>query len=362
MKGLKKLTLASAIAVAPFASQALEALDDATMGDVTGQAGVTIDISIEGAGITVGEITYTDTATADDPLTTGVNESLDVDTNGDGDFDARSGGSVVLQDLNISGIDNLTQTIDVLEDGDLFMTTTGVTGVEITLGDDATNATVNDRSALAISGSAGTAEIINDLSITMDLGASTTRIHNMANTDTLAAAGVTGTAGAGWAPLAIQAQASFEITDMSANIFGYTESDAARKTAGDLAAAAGGGAVWTDYATVDGATGEVSLTTAAEGTALPSGATGAQAAAARANGGAIGIRGLSFSNPLNADGSNDVVVSQTIWADAGGVNIQVGQIQGTLAIDAIEIGGASIGSVSVSGINLAGLTQTIRGH
>jgi hypothetical protein len=361
MKGLKKLTLASAIAVAPFASQALEALDDATMGDVTGQAGVTIDISIEGAGITVGEITYTDTPTLDTSVDPAVSVA-DVDTTGDGNPDAHSGGSVILQDLNISGITNLTQTIDVLEDGDLYMTTTGVDGVSITLGDNAADAAVNDRSAVQISGSAGTAELVNDIAITMDLGASTTRIHNMANGDTLGtAAGVVGANADNWAPVAIEAVASFEITNMNANIFGYTESDAARKTAGDIAANDGDNTTsWADYATVDAGTGEVSLTAGAAATDIGGGVTGAQAAAARANGGAIGIRGLSFSNPAAADGN--VTVEQVIWADAGGVSIQVGQIQGTLAIDAIEIGGASIGSVSVSGINLAGLTQTIRGH
>ncbi|MFN2361305.1 MAG: DUF6160 family protein, partial [Marinobacter sp.] len=45
MKGLKKLALATAVAAAPFAAHAeLQAMDDSTMGDVTGQAGVTIEL------------------------------------------------------------------------------------------------------------------------------------------------------------------------------------------------------------------------------------------------------------------------------------------------------------------------------
>lgn len=58
MKGLKKLAIVSAIAAAPFAAQAdMKALDDSAMGDVTGQAGVSIEL---GAAVTVGEIAYKD--------------------------------------------------------------------------------------------------------------------------------------------------------------------------------------------------------------------------------------------------------------------------------------------------------------
>ncbi|MDO3722352.1 DUF6160 family protein [Marinobacter sp. chi1] len=58
MKGLKKLTLATAIAAAPFAANAeLKALDDTSMGNVTGQAGVTIELA---AKVDIAEVTYQD--------------------------------------------------------------------------------------------------------------------------------------------------------------------------------------------------------------------------------------------------------------------------------------------------------------
>lgn len=58
MKGLKKLAIASAVAAAPFAAQAdLKALDDTSMGNVTGQAGVTIELETE---VSIGEFRYTD--------------------------------------------------------------------------------------------------------------------------------------------------------------------------------------------------------------------------------------------------------------------------------------------------------------
>lgn len=61
MKGLKKLALATAVAAVPFAAQAdLKALDDSTMGNVTGQAGVTIELETR---VSIGEFTYTDEGT-----------------------------------------------------------------------------------------------------------------------------------------------------------------------------------------------------------------------------------------------------------------------------------------------------------
>ncbi|MDX1754935.1 MAG: DUF6160 family protein [Marinobacter sp.] len=58
MKGLKKLALATAVAAVPFAAQAeLKAMDDATMGAVTGQSGITIELE---ANVSVGEVAYQD--------------------------------------------------------------------------------------------------------------------------------------------------------------------------------------------------------------------------------------------------------------------------------------------------------------
>ena len=58
MKGLKKIALASAIAAVAAGAQAeLKALDDSTMGELTGQAGLTIDLETEW---TIGEFAYQD--------------------------------------------------------------------------------------------------------------------------------------------------------------------------------------------------------------------------------------------------------------------------------------------------------------
>ena len=58
MKGLKKIALASAIAAVAAGAQAeLKALDDSTMGELTGQAGLVIDLETEW---TIGEFAYQD--------------------------------------------------------------------------------------------------------------------------------------------------------------------------------------------------------------------------------------------------------------------------------------------------------------
>lgn len=57
MKGLKKLVLAAAV-VAPFAQAEMTSIDDAMMSEMTGQAGVTIDVNL---AMTIGEIQYVDT-------------------------------------------------------------------------------------------------------------------------------------------------------------------------------------------------------------------------------------------------------------------------------------------------------------
>ncbi|MDS1310438.1 DUF6160 family protein [Marinobacter xiaoshiensis] len=58
MKGLKKIALITAMAAAPFAANAeLQAMNDTAMGDVTGQAGVTIELETK---VSIGQFKYTD--------------------------------------------------------------------------------------------------------------------------------------------------------------------------------------------------------------------------------------------------------------------------------------------------------------
>lgn len=100
MKGLNKLALATAIAAAPFAANAeLQAMNDTAMGDVTGQAGVTIELETK---VSIGQFKYTD----------------------EGSFavnDIVLGGSGVAGGTGSQLLDQLAIDIDVANDGDAII-------------------------------------------------------------------------------------------------------------------------------------------------------------------------------------------------------------------------------------------------
>ena len=410
MKTFKKLALVSAIAAAPFAAQAMEALDDSVLGNTTGQAGVTIDLSIGDAGVTIGSVTYTDTVGEVSP---GVSDN--------------HGGQVVLENISIKNITGLKQTIDVAGTGDLLMTmggatvltqtsidangdvvnganlgsgdVLGVAGIEISVGGSTATSAVMLQGKNA-SDEVNQAELVDHLNMNVDLGASTTTIYNLANAPTFAgtleAAGVTGARKTESASMAIAMNSSFRLNNMNVGVFGYTE-DQANVKAGlavgtdidaNLATMTstynGTQTALTDLAgvtsatynadgtvdqvdvgaglvdTTDGSVTGLAGATAAIGD-VDTASTGygqARLAYGTANGSAIEISGLTFKA---LDGGM-VSASQVIWADAAGVNIQMGAIRGNLNIGSIAIGGKSIGSVAIADLNLAGMTQTIYGH
>ncbi len=108
MKGLNKLALATAVAAAPFATQAMEPMNDQQMGEVTGQSGVTIELDAE---VSVGEIAYQDEGfLAIDNLTIG----------GAANADGTGGTAGRLDDLKMS--------IDVVGAGGIADTANGAIG------------------------------------------------------------------------------------------------------------------------------------------------------------------------------------------------------------------------------------------
>ncbi|MCD8524184.1 MAG: DUF6160 family protein [Saccharospirillaceae bacterium] len=314
MKFLKKASLAAAIAAASISAQAeMVALDDATMSATTGQAGVTIEIDIDSQGISIGEIEYKDE------------------------------GSVLLQNITVKNVDNLVQEIDVDASGNLVIGMSGVTGMQIAIGDTVAD-TTGSKSAVALRSTAGeTTELVNNLDMTLNLGASTTTIANLQAAGNATALGITGDAATG--SVAILANTSIEITDMNVGAFGYTAAQATTRAA---AAAAANQLPDLNGDTVVDAADEALL------------------AGQLANGSAVQISGLKFYGTGGVGTS--ATIEQTIWAkggssaNGGGVYIAIGEIAGTLDIAAISMGGASIGSVKVSDINLAGMTQRIYGH
>ncbi|MDX1599320.1 MAG: DUF6160 family protein [Marinobacter sp.] len=104
MKGLKKIALATAVAAAPFAAHAdLKAMDDSAMGNVTGQAGVTIELETK---VSIGQFKYTDEGSfAVNDIVLG---GAGVTTEG-----AAAGYNTLLDQLKID--------IDVADDGDAII-------------------------------------------------------------------------------------------------------------------------------------------------------------------------------------------------------------------------------------------------
>ncbi|MBQ0834520.1 DUF6160 family protein [Marinobacter sp.] len=101
MKGLKKIALVTAIAAAPFAAHAeMQAMNDTAMGDVTGQAGVTIELETK---VSIGQFKYTDEGSfaVNDIVLGGAGVTADGATAGYNDL-----------------LDQLKIDIDVADDGD----------------------------------------------------------------------------------------------------------------------------------------------------------------------------------------------------------------------------------------------------
>lgn len=90
MKGLNKLALATAVAAAPFATQAMEPMTDESMGNTTGQAGVTIELQ---TAVDIEQIEY----------------------------DQNTNGSFAMQGISIGGVgrDGFSDTLDITVDIDL---------------------------------------------------------------------------------------------------------------------------------------------------------------------------------------------------------------------------------------------------
>jgi hypothetical protein len=309
MKTFQKIALVSAITTASFAAQAeLKAMDDALMGDTTGQAGVTIEIELGAGGIDIGSVVYTDE------------------------------GTVTLENINIGLTGTITQEIDVNAAGDLEITSTAPGSVAITAGG-------GDFSALKLGGTNGDSEVINDLNLAVTLGASTTTIMSL-GTDAsglgaLGNAGVLDTTGNTYSTdvssMAIKMSTTLEVTDLDLGVFGYTRAQAN----GIALSVAGGG---NGDATMD---------------------AGEQVVADQLNGSsAIQISDVTISGA----GGGAMTMDQVIWAkggtvaQGGGVYIQMGAINADINVGGIAIGGNSIGSVAVNGLSMAGMTQRIYGH
>jgi hypothetical protein len=154
MKFLKKASLAASIAAVSFAANAeLVAMDEMAMAAATGQAGIDLDIQLQGTdAISIGSIVYTDTVE---------------DTN---DATEIGGGSLSISNINIGVADNadgsegtllLTNAIDITSDGDLQIVGGEVDGLLVSVG------------SIDLSGGAN---LVSGLAMEINMGESTTII------------------------------------------------------------------------------------------------------------------------------------------------------------------------------------------
>ena len=142
MKGLKKIALVAAVAAAPFAAHAeLQAMNDSAMGNVTGQAGVTIELETQ---VSIGQFKCTD----------------------EGSFAVNNivlGGAGVTADGAAAGyntlLDQLKIDIDVLDDGDASIHVGTLDGLPIDWG-----MTVGSMELLAGSTGTDSTTLISNLS------------------------------------------------------------------------------------------------------------------------------------------------------------------------------------------------------
>mgnify|MGYP000434823156 CR=1 FL=1 len=173
MKNFQKLALVAAISAAPFAQAELTAIDDSALSDMTGQAGVSIELD---TSVTIGNIKWTDT-----------------DGNG---LLALSGGAPASGTLSIntiafggSGVAGGTGT-DRFDDIKIDIDVDGADGLVIHLGGTDTVSAIDGSSPVDFGLSVGdvsvsglTNPIVSDIQIAGNLGPVDIKINNKAGVD-----------------------------------------------------------------------------------------------------------------------------------------------------------------------------------
>lgn len=146
MKGLNKIALVTAISAASFGVNAeLKSLDDSAMGELTGQAGVSIELSTE---VAIAKFTYTDEGSfAVEDIKIGGSSQLitkgmvGLAVPGSADDTALSAGGAALDDLVIN--------IDIVASGDAVISVDTISGAPIDFGISTGRMSLADNAATA---------------------------------------------------------------------------------------------------------------------------------------------------------------------------------------------------------------------
>ncbi|MBW7470001.1 DUF6160 family protein [Marinobacter sp. M216] len=304
MKGLNKIALATAIAAAPFAANAeLKAMNDSAMGNVTGQAGVTIELETK---VSIGQFKYTD----------------------EGSFAVNGivlGGSGVAGGTGTDLLDQLKIDIDVADDGDAIihvgsLQTDPATGAPVPID---WGMTVDSMELLAGSTGTDSTTLISNMSMHGDLAALDMRVDTA--TDHLNVA------------------VAFDIDDMDFDV------DFLAIGIRDLTVTGAGTNF--DY---DG-----NGTTADEELAASSGASAEGYDLTNPQ------QQLAFGKLTNYANVNlDVYKGAGLGASTAVdvLRVDVNNVYMDVAIGAVEIGGTSIGSVALDNLAVTDTKMAIYGH
>ena len=309
MKGLKKLPLAIAITsvFAATAQAELKALEDETMSEMTGQAGITVEMSVTA---TVGQVQYTD-------------------TDGDGTVGADSG-SIAFNNVKLGSAASplkVTQTIDVVDDYQSTNAAAAGDAIKLGISNLTVNASVGGIQIGKGTGNAQLNETIGGLVVeNLTMGASDTYVYAL-----------NGEKGIG-------VDQSIKVTGGNVTyVAGFV--DAADETAfTDANAGAPAPGYYNKGADADNrdtdGVGSISL----EGITFNDGA-----------GGAVEMDGLKIQVVDGADTTNTSTTKDAILVTSP-------SITGTLTIQDIKIGSGSVGQLAITDINMAGSTTKIYAH
>jgi len=330
MKGLKKLALATAVAAAPFAQAELTAMDDSFLEEMTGQAGVSIELS---ANVSIGSVEYTDTdgfGTSATAGTIGINNIV-LGGNGGGALDD------IKIDIDVDGTDGL---LIHLGGTNIPGIVSGLAPVDfgLSVGSVAINGGNNLISNMSIGGNLGPidVQIQNDATINMDAYFEVT--SGSLNVDVL---------GMGISNLTIGQDSRPFIGNQAAGP-GITVEQAAQSQA------ASASIVDADTDGFDDTTGlTLAETQAATYTAVYDSAESTVGGTGLSNMAYVGMTIQTTDTSYNA-GAGSVAITQAL-------DISVDSMSMDIAMD-VSIGGNGIGSVAVNDLDLSGTTLKIYGH
>ncbi len=376
MKGFKKLALVAAIAAAPFAQAELTAIDDAAMGEMTGQAGISIELS---AQVSIGGIEYTDTDGFAPSSAAGTLAISNVVLGGNG------GGALDGIKIDIDVDDNAglvihlgaTNTQEVLSGG-AGKVDFGLAVGDVTLQGNGSNAVL--ASGISIGGNLGPIDVVIGNDGTIDVDAYFEVTSGSLDLDVLGLGITNLTIGDDNSPIttgvyaasltAVQAGVLAGTQDATGNGF-VAANGAAITTAGDDAVTG-----MTD-ADVDGVDDVTGLTTAQTRTAGEDAAT-----TGFYNAGVASVDVAATNASTIAGVSNMAYVGMTIATTTTGyqdtstlqpvvvtdaLNITIDAMNMDIAMD-VTLGAdssnptASLGHVAINDLNLSGTSLTIYGH